>query len=789
MGKGLDGKNHASRNAHLIGKVDVDPAMKSYADELKAEKGRKLDGTSLAVFSYDALDTETRIVVQQKTSEIKTLMRRTAQDIIDIGGKFAEVRDLLRHNKTGGFEGWLDAEGWKKQFAYNCMAVHVTFANSPNFGQLDIAASALYLLVSPSTPDAAREEAIQRAEAGETITHKAAQTIVAAHKPPAVKPLSDEAWAALAEREEGGEEMPSVPPPDVPEENIDRLLAKLLDLHKTVAWLVRPAFKDTEALDAAVAQGLVEEKVEALPTGATRKSYRLTEAGRARAVGDGKPTVLNRNEADNLKRLVLQFAHRGLYADEHGWTESIRFSYPGIVRTLVEDGLLEEHATAQPAMVRITAQGCGTLGYGRPDWMSRELAEDLRKWVEGDDQPEQSTPDPSPHLTPAITLGATVKTRAGQIGKVVGLSGRAATVNVEGRTVTHYVETLTLAEAEVEATPEAPPAEPLHTYALDNTVKVDGSAIATTIGFPAGSDHQTGKVWVRFTDGLREWVDASRLQPAPDANPFEVGARVRVVVEGVFRKGTVRYLRGEQCGVYLDGSGSTHYYYWGKLERLEEKPAPEREADEDEDVPASSITVIDVPPTPTRTERMSARREAAQAVPTGIYNVIYADPPWAHDNAWVNGAAANHYNVLPFERICSFLADHPFQIADNAVLFMWVTSAFALRAGEVIEAWGFTYKSQRVWIKEMTRPGVGFYVRGQHELLYIATRGSMTPLIDPTPPISSVVVAPVMEHSRKPDEVYADIERAYPGCNYLELFARRSREGWTAYGDQLDGAG
>lgn len=135
----------------------------------------------LSLFDYQQLDAETRIVVQQRTSEIKALMKRTAQDIIEIGEKLIEVKERLGH---GHFGTWLEGEfDWKERTARNFMAVAEQF-KSANFADLDFAPSALYLLAAPSTPPEARQEAIERAEQGETITHRTAQEIVAEHKPP-----------------------------------------------------------------------------------------------------------------------------------------------------------------------------------------------------------------------------------------------------------------------------------------------------------------------------------------------------------------------------------------------------------------------------------------------------------------------------------------------------------------------------------------------------------------------------------------------------------------------------
>ncbi|GJD22786.1 hypothetical protein RIVM261_077420 [Rivularia sp. IAM M-261] len=130
-------------------------------------------------FDYAVLSPQVQILVQEKTSELKSLMRRSAQDIIDIGQKLAEVKEQLGH---GNFRAWLKAEfDWSVRTAARFMQVATQF-ECANLAHLNIAISALYLLAEPSTPEKARKQALELAKEGENITHTKAQIIVNHHK-------------------------------------------------------------------------------------------------------------------------------------------------------------------------------------------------------------------------------------------------------------------------------------------------------------------------------------------------------------------------------------------------------------------------------------------------------------------------------------------------------------------------------------------------------------------------------------------------------------------------------
>jgi hypothetical protein len=153
-------------------------------------------------FDYEALDADTRATVQRRTDKIRGLMRRAAQDIVDIGLELIGVKEDLPH---GAFGPWLRAEfEWDIRQAQRFMAVAERFGECDNLSLM--APSALYLLAAPSTPEAARAEALALAESGEPITYGRAQEIVQNHQPPP-DPRQLTFPPAGADPEEGKEEL------------------------------------------------------------------------------------------------------------------------------------------------------------------------------------------------------------------------------------------------------------------------------------------------------------------------------------------------------------------------------------------------------------------------------------------------------------------------------------------------------------------------------------------------------------------------------------------------------
>jgi N6-adenosine-specific RNA methylase IME4 len=122
-------------------------------------------------------------------------------------------------------------------------------------------------------------------------------------------------------------------------------------------------------------------------------------------------------------------------------------------------------------------------------------------------------------------------------------------------------------------------------------------------------------------------------------------------------------------------------------------------------------------------------------------------------------------------------------------LYLWCPNALLREGLQVMEAWGFTYKTNIVWYKVRKDGGpdgrgVGFYFRNVTELLLFGIRGSMRTL-QPGRTQVNLICTRKQEHSRKPDEVYDIIESCSP-APYLELFARERVQGWTQWGDEVD---
>lgn len=176
------------------------------------------------------------------------------------------------------------------------------------------------------------------------------------------------------------------------------------------------------------------------------------------------------------------------------------------------------------------------------------------------------------------------------------------------------------------------------------------------------------------------------------------------------------------------------------------------------------------------------------------FATVLADPPWQFMNRTGKVAPEhkrlNRYGTMGLPEICEL----PVQqlLAPTAHLYLWVPNALLPEGIQVLQAWGFTYKSNIIWHKlrkdgGSDGRGVGFYFRNVTEVLLFGTRGKNARTLQPGRTQVNYMGTRKREHSRKPDEQYKLIEDCSPGPR-LEMFSRGVRKGWTAWGNQAEEA-
>lgn len=181
------------------------------------------------------------------------------------------------------------------------------------------------------------------------------------------------------------------------------------------------------------------------------------------------------------------------------------------------------------------------------------------------------------------------------------------------------------------------------------------------------------------------------------------------------------------------------------------------------------------------------RGEFAALRPVGGFNMIMADPPWhfdLYDDA--SGAAksaAGQYETMSLRDIMKMPVE--MLAAKDAVLWLWCTHPNIPQALQVINAWGFEYRTSGVWSKRNPETGklafgTGYLLRCASEPFLIAVRGKPRT----SRKVRTVVEGARREHSRKPEEAFAAAELMMPKARRLEMFSRQAREGWTAWGDE-----
>ena len=175
--------------------------------------------------------------------------------------------------------------------------------------------------------------------------------------------------------------------------------------------------------------------------------------------------------------------------------------------------------------------------------------------------------------------------------------------------------------------------------------------------------------------------------------------------------------------------------------------------------------------------------------PNKKYNIIYADPAWSYKVWSKKGqgrSAEHHYSTMNIDDIKNL----PIQdIADdNCILFIWVTFPLLKDSFDVIESWGFTYKTVGfTWVKKNKKTdswfwGMGHWTRANAELCLIATKGTIK---RQSASVHQVIDTPIERHSKKPDIVRDKIVELVGDLPRIELFARQTAKGWDSWGNEV----
>ncbi|MDL2327250.1 DNA methyltransferase [Ruminococcaceae bacterium OttesenSCG-928-A11] len=169
------------------------------------------------------------------------------------------------------------------------------------------------------------------------------------------------------------------------------------------------------------------------------------------------------------------------------------------------------------------------------------------------------------------------------------------------------------------------------------------------------------------------------------------------------------------------------------------------------------------------------------------YSVILCDPPWEYDRKVGQGIAQDYYPTMSLADICALpVADIA---AKDSVLFMWVTFPMLREGLEVINAWGFQYKTCAfTWIKTNPKAGtpfwgMGFWTRSNAEICMLATKGKPKRNSNR---VHQVIHSPIRRHSQKPDEARLRIEQLMGDVPRIELFAREAAPGWDVWGNEVE---
>ena len=181
------------------------------------------------------------------------------------------------------------------------------------------------------------------------------------------------------------------------------------------------------------------------------------------------------------------------------------------------------------------------------------------------------------------------------------------------------------------------------------------------------------------------------------------------------------------------------------------------------------------------------------------YNIVLADPPWYYRKSGgiksARGLAKKYYNTMKLEDIKGLPVQNI--CADNCYLFLWVTAPCMPEGLEVLRAWGFEFFTIAfTWIKTNKKSdtlfwGMGKATRANPEYALLGRKGRLE---RKAKDVHSVLISPIEQHSKKPDDIRNRIVKLYGDLPRIELFARKMKgglfeddrfKGWDLWGDEV----
>lgn len=173
------------------------------------------------------------------------------------------------------------------------------------------------------------------------------------------------------------------------------------------------------------------------------------------------------------------------------------------------------------------------------------------------------------------------------------------------------------------------------------------------------------------------------------------------------------------------------------------------------------------------------------------FDCIVIDPPWKYRNVNTGGTLISgsdkKYPTLSFKELQDLQQLIHRVSNSDAIIFLWVTNSFLREGLQLIDDYGFEYKTLITWVKNINGKGLGYWYRGNTEHMILGVKGNIKAFHSQN---INVFHSDIKQHSQKPIKAYElidDATRTIKNCKTLEIFARKQYKDWTCIGYDLDG--